>query len=98
MKTKSFMISEKNFFLTRHWKKYQLFLLSEEKLLSSDPGEHAHSHGNTIMDATALPASLPWERYQDDRLQRINLGFKDFHSLPHSVNYSFFLCVSIDAS
>ena len=95
MKTKSFMISEKNFFLTKRWKKYQLFLLSEEKLLSSDPGEHAHSHGNTIMDATALPASLPWERYQDDRLQRINLGFKDFYSLPHSVSRLFFLSLCV---
>lgn len=45
------MISGKNFFLTKQWKKNQLFLPSEEKLLSSDPGEAAYSHGSTVTGA-----------------------------------------------
>lgn len=51
------MISEKNFFLTKQWKKNQLFLLSEEKLLSSDPGEAACSHGSTITDVPGWQTS-----------------------------------------
>lgn len=45
------MISEKNFFPTKQWKRNQLFLPSEEKLLSSDPGEAAYSQGSTVTDA-----------------------------------------------
>ena len=34
---KSFVIFEKNVFLTKRWKKYQLFFLSEGETWSSDP-------------------------------------------------------------
>lgn len=88
MKTKSFMISEKNFFLTKQWKKNQLFLLSEEKLLSSDPREAAYPLRSTI--------TVPQEIYQVDKVQHINLGFKDFIlwlTQPPVLSFSVYVCI-----